>query len=101
MIIHAWYPHMLWEVWMRIAMQLYEYYSKGILAKDVIFALMLLDSHDFSFHDWMLGPFTNYPLLSVQTLIENTSGAFVDGINAKNGRSGKTMQNLEVFFVFC
>ena len=79
-ILHAWYPHMLWEVWNRIATQLFQYQVlEQFLSKEHRFAIMQLQTpygleHVYDLgtvHDLLLSPFTNYPFVHLKSLMWN------------------------------
>ena len=79
-ILHAWYPHMLWEVWNRIATQLFQYQVlEQFLSKEHRFAIMQLQTpfgleHIYDLgtvHDLLLSPFTNYPFVHLKSLMWN------------------------------
>ena len=92
-VLHAWYPHMLWEVWNRIATQLFQYQVLDhFLSKEHRFAVMQLQTpfgleavyHLGSVHDLLLSPFTNYPLVHLQSLMRNqTASLYRYGISKK------------------
>ena len=89
-ILHAWYPHMLWEVWNRIATQLFQYQVlEQFLSKEHRFAIMQLQTPDGlehtynlgTVHDLLLSPFTNYPFVHLKSLMWNqTHSLFERGI---------------------
>ena len=72
-ILHAWYPHMLWEVWNRIATQLFQYQVLDrFLSKNHRFAIMNLHNIELTaVHDLLLSPFTDYPFVHLHDLMEN------------------------------
>lgn len=83
-ILHAWYPHMLWEVLVRIATPLFQYQVfEQFLSKEHRFAIMQLKLYDLStVHDLLLSPFTNYPFVHLQDLMDNqTASLYPRGIN--------------------
>ena len=90
-ILHAWYPHMLWEVWNRIATQLFQYQVlERFLSKEHRFAIMQLQTHPgldsvyhlSTVHDLVLSPFTNYPFVHLKSLMWNqTASLYARGIN--------------------
>ena len=88
-ILHAWYPHMLWEVWNRIATQLFQYQVlEQFLSKNHRFAIMQLQNgyNLGTVHDLLLSPFTDYPFAHLKSLMFNqTRSLFAKGIT-KNVR---------------
>lgn len=86
-ILHAWYPHMLWEVWNRIATQLFQYQVlEQFLSKEHRFAIMQLQTpygldsvyNLGTVHDLLLSPFTNYPFVHLKSLMWNQTNSLYE-----------------------